>query len=438
MYNYRIVRLYANISAIRGKTKQERRLIRGRIISRYLERINAFGHDPYSHPQNDNAIFHPKLEKYLPLVFRESRVFSKAQDILFPTEVEHAERIMVIVVPEHNAMSGGIYSMFSIANQMRDIKHEHGYEILIVTRPNPEDLTYLRQTNFRNHENVFRFSQLTRCRGAKEIYLHIPEYAVDMFCEFLSEDEKTFLKSLEKLSINILNQNVELMPRIQEIQRLHELTPHITQSVAHHAYFSQQHTDQCRIPSLLLPAYTDLSNYTPFEFEQKEDLIIYSPDDAPHKAETLAEIAKFLPEFQLMEINGITFEKYMELARRCKFSISFGEGFDGYIAQPIHMGGIGFTVYNESFFPSDRFLSYQNIFSSNEDMVENIVARIRALLENPEAYRSLNEGFCSEYAKLYSLEGYKRQIRKLASQQFELFPKNHTENHQLTHHRTGN
>ncbi|SEL47559.1 hypothetical protein SAMN05443999_105280 [Roseovarius azorensis] len=420
MINYRLIRLYANVVAFRGRTKGERRKIRGKILQAYTDKaytIAQFKGTESSLP-----------DRALPAAVLESRIFSRAQDILFPREVETAEKIMVFVVPEHNEMSGGIFSMFSIANQMRLFKSIHGYEIIMLTRPNPECLTFLRQTCFRNAETVFRFEQLLRCANARDIYMHLPEYASEYLMWDLSDDAKNFLQNLDTLHINLLNQNIWLMPEREKFESLFELTDNVTQSVAHHAYFSQEYTDRYNIPSLLLPAYTDLGEYTPTDFKDKENLIIYSLDDAPHKEQVLERISRELPQYRLLEIRNITFDKYMEYATRCRFSISFGEGFDGYVAQPIHMGGIGLTVYNDEFFPSDHFLNYRNIFKSADDMVENIVDTIRDLAADGRAYTELNRAFCAEYDMLYSIKEYREQVKKLALKQFELLP---TKDHEV-------
>ena len=101
------------------------------------------------------------------------------------------------------------------------------------------------------------------------------------------------------------------MPEAGQFVRLRELADELTQSVAHHAYFSQAFADKYDLPTLLLPAYTDLSAYTPSTYGDKEKLIIYSPDDAPHKERCLELIRKWHPEYELLEIRDITFDQYM-------------------------------------------------------------------------------------------------------------------------------
>lgn len=344
------------------------------------------------------------------------------QDQNFPLEAERAENILIILVPEHNEMSGGIYSFFSIAKCAYNLRHKHDYFVLVMTRPNSMDLTYNRQRNFRNSEDVFRFNQIVRCKAAKTVYLLIPEYASVDFVKNLGHEQLSYLKSRQKFFVNILNQKTDIMPEKEEFEELRAISTEITQSVAHHAYFGQQFAERYNLPTLLLPAYTDLSNYEPIEYAEKEKLIIYSPDDAPYKAAVLEKLKQNLPDYRLQEIRGITFDRFMDLATRCRFSITFGEGFDGYLAQPIHQGGVGFAVYNDEFFPTKELLQFDNIFPSADEMINGISQRIRALESDDKFYQRTNARMIKLYDQLYSRSDYIRRIEMLINRDFELRP----------------
>lgn len=396
----KLVRIYSNfVAAIQGRTKEERRHIRARVHA---------GHKHLLKPEKCNC--------------QEALAFARAQDLLFPESLKTATKVLVVVIPEHNSMSGGIYSCFSIANQLRQLKRVHGYEIIVMTRPTIEEITYIRNIHFRNSETVFRFGQIVECRAIEDLYVLLPEYCISSFADLLSGREKAFLQSRRKFQINILNQNIKLMPERPAVDMLRSLTPELTQSVAHHAYFNQEVANRYGIPTLLLPAYTDLTPYPPAQFREKSKLIIYSPDEAPYKQAVLSRLATDLPEYQLLEIRDISFDRFMELATQCMFSITFGEGFDGYLNQPILQGGIGFAVFNPDFFPSTEFQKYQNLFSSPEQMIEAISERVRTLAGEESTFTALNAALRAEHDKLYSLEGYVAQIKKLALKDFEIFP----------------
>lgn len=344
------------------------------------------------------------------------------QDDSFPREAERHDKIMVILVPEHNEMSGGIYSFFSIARAAYQLRHKHDYMVLLMTRPNRLHETYIQQRNFRNSETVFRFEQIVRCREATTVYLHVPEYAAPTFVDLLEPETLDYLRARKRLYINILNQKIDIMPERHELEDIRALADELTQSVAHHAYFGQSFADRYATPLLLLPAYTDLSPYDPLPAEEKQNLIIYSPDEAPWKERMLETLAAGLPDYELREIRNINFDTFMDLATRCRFSITFGEGFDGYLAQPIYQGGVGFAVYNQEFFPSDALLSFDNIFASEDEMLCGIIGRIRAMETDLDLYRRTNERMIEVYNSLYSRTEYLKRVEMLLNRQFEIKP----------------
>lgn len=77
-------------------------------------------------------------------------LFPLIQDCLIKTENLSAKKLIVMLVPEGNFMSGGIYSFFTIAKELKSLKHIHGCDVVVMTRPNVNLRTYVRQTHFRN------------------------------------------------------------------------------------------------------------------------------------------------------------------------------------------------------------------------------------------------------------------------------------------------
>jgi hypothetical protein len=382
----RITRIIANFSAIRGRTKADRQIIREKILSKAASK---------AHKKDCNC--------------SESKIYATAQDLNFPDNLKNAERIIVIIIPERNTISGGILSIFSIAAQIRKTKSHHGHEVILMTGPNAAQSTYFRNTYFQNTENIYRLEQITLCAQANELYIHIPECMSIQFESHLPETVRDYLACRRKIHINILNQNIEMMPNWRETSKLLKITQNISQSVAHHAYFTQEVADQHGLPTLLLPAYIDLSAYPVSSFKEKEKLIIYSPDEAPHKAECLQKISELLPEFKLKEIRNISFDEFMELATKCMFSVTFGEGFDYYLLQPVQQGGVGFSVYNDNFFPSAEFKRHKSIFPDTNSMLTNICKLMRELSSDELEFSSISTYLRIDIESLYSPAEYKEK-----------------------------
>jgi hypothetical protein len=349
-------------------------------------------------------------------------IFQRAQDLMFPMNIVGTRKLSVFIVPEHDAMSGGIYSMFSIANHARQLRRQHGYDVVMMTRPNPTGLTYLRNSSFRNSETVLRFEQLRLFAEVSELQIHIPEYATVEFARRLSPEMQHYLMGRDHVHINILNQNIKLMPEAVQFRDLLRISDSIGQSVSHHAYFGQDWADRYELPTMLLPAYTDLTPYPPASFEEKEGLILYSLDEAPYRREVLKKLSE-MTDYKLVEIRDMHFDTYMDLATRCRFSVSFGEGLDGYVAQPMYQGGIGLALYNEDFFPDASYADFENFFSSEAEMVNEIVPTIRRLEADRIRYQELNAALRAKWDELYDYKDYVQRIGRLMLREYEVQPR---------------
>ena len=252
--------------------------------------------------------------------------------------------------------------------------------------------------------------------------LHIPEYYADNFYNDLTEKDIEFLKSIKKLHINIMNQNIELMPEPEKLKDLYKLTNNITQTIAHDRYATQEVCDKWQIPTHLFSVNCDMSKYKAYSFDEKEKIIVLSPDWNEHKERIIEKLEKKLPDWKLITVNNMTFTEYMDLISRAFFTITFGEGFDGYFLQPPVVESIGFAVYNNEFFPSENWLKFDNVFKSYDEMHENIVGIIKQLQSDRESYLSLSKQVKTEHDKLYSYEKFHSNLKRFYNKDYDFVP----------------
>ena len=118
----------------------------------------------------------------------------------------------------------------------------------------------------------------------------------------------------------------------------------------------------------------------------------------------------------------MTFTEYMDLISRAFFTITFGEGFDGYFLQPPIVESIGFAVYNNEFFPSENWLKFDNVFKSYDEMHENIVGIIKQLQSDRESYLSLSKQVKTEHDKLYSYEKFHSNLKRFYDRDYDFAP----------------
>ncbi len=72
------------------------------------------------------------------------------------------------------------------------------------------------------YEDIYRFSQIVdNAKNLDEMILHIPDYYADDFYKELKKKDIKFLKSIKNLHINIMNQNIELMPEPEQLKDLY-------------------------------------------------------------------------------------------------------------------------------------------------------------------------------------------------------------------------
>ena len=254
----------------------------------------------------------------------------------------------------------------------------------------------------------------------EKLILHIPEYFAGKFYKALKKDEIKFLKGIKDLHINILNQNIQLMPEPKELKSLYKLTNNVTQTIGHHRYATQEVCDKWQMPAHFLSVHIDISGYKTYPFEEKEKIIVLSPDETPYKKAVVEKLKKELPDFKLITVQNMTFDEYMDLISRAYFTITFGEGFDGYFNQPQTVGGLGMAVYDSAFFPDESWLELKNVYKSPADMENNIVNDIKELSANKELYYSLISKMKEKLSTLYGEDLFKKNLEKFYKEELAL------------------
>ena len=73
------------------------------------------------------------------------------------------------------------------------------------------------------------------------------------------------------------------------------------------------------------------------------------------------------------------------------FALTFGEGYDAYFVDASLLGGIGFSVYNERFFPSAKYKDVETVYESYEKILENLADDVKKYIENEDLYNELSE-----------------------------------------------
>ena len=353
--------------------------------------------------------------------FREITI-KKKQDKLLRLQYDKDEKeLIVFLVPgadwdtAKDNISGGVLSIASLYNETKKLFKIHNSKTIMCTFPG--DHLLLEHTRFENDITVFRFKQLSEYfTGVKKMIIHIPELFVEYFQPGLTKYECDFLKRIEFLQINILNQNINLMPGKNIIDSLQFFTKNITVTTAHKKYCTKDYRLQYNVPLHFFSTFADPGKYDFIQYSQKEDLIVFSPDHDEKNKEITEVLKSAFPGLQTKIIRGLKYEDYKEIIKRSKWSITFGEGLDFYFIEPVFSGAISFAIYNEAFFTED-FKTIKGIYSDYDSLRKKIVSDIKEL-DDPINYKKYQQEQFNLCALYYSKQQYTKNIAAFYNKEY--------------------
>lgn len=289
----------------------------------------------------------------------------------------NVKNLIVFLVPEIDIIGGGVMSINSIANISKDLKEIHNSDVILCTLPS--ERTFFQYSKFNANFNVYRFEQLSKIfKNLENVIFHIPEIYVYPFLYFLTPNQQLWLKSIKNSRINILNQNMEYMPRPRYVNDyLKVLFGEVTMTCAHKQYCVPQLRTSYDVSVHFLSA-SNLVDYKYVDYSKKENILLYSPDEHPMKELILEKIKEAYPDLIMKEIKNMKYQDYLKNIGKAKWVITFGEGLDGYFVESLRSGTMAFAAYNPVFF-NDKFKNLENVYSSYNCMYENIVSDMKNL-----------------------------------------------------------
>ncbi len=349
--------------------------------------------------------------------FKEKSIQNK---FLGLKKLEQAKNLVVFLIPGEEGVSGGILSIYSLCSYTRKCYPK----ALSLIATFPARATFSHNDCFQNDEDVYRWSQLVKkAKNVENLIIHIPEYLSGKFYRSLSFFDIRFLKSIKDLQINILNQNMEIMPSLEKVSDLFKLTQNVTQTLAFVKNLTQDLADRYQMPVHLFSTWLDYSKYAPTAFDKKEKIIVLSPDQNEHRSKIVRTLETQLPNFSLVTVKHMKFEEYMALISKAFAVITFGEGFDGYFSQPSFLGTLSFSVFNETFFPDKSWLSLKNVFGSYQEMNKNISDFILRTQENQSEYYQCVDDVRCGVERYYSEQLYEDNLKRFYLKQYDVLPR---------------
>jgi len=327
---------------------------------------------------------------------RTSYIHSIQRSYLTRLHASDISRAVVFLIPGDNKINGGVISIFSLAEETGKLGHIHNAKTFICTFPGDPPLR--RFTRLENSVQLLDLhGLLATIRKNSSVLIHLPEMFVERFVGHGSTLAVAFPEI--EWRFNILLQNIDLIPSKVHVEALQRLGT-VTCTTAHLAYSNKETEARLGCPVHHFSAWVSPDKYRYVKYEEKENLVILSPDCHPRRKEILDTILSEMGHFKFVTIKKMTYEDYKKLIARAKFSLTFGEGLDGYFAEPILSGGIGSAVYNNKFFTED-FAGQPFVYKSWDDLKNNF-ARDALSVDNPDDFENIQAKqyamICSQYS----------------------------------------
>ncbi|MBS1660107.1 MAG: hypothetical protein JST68_03550 [Bacteroidetes bacterium] len=323
------------------------------------------------------------------------------------------DRLIVFLVPGADKLtgaeriSGGIISITSLKEESGLLKEVHGAEVILCTMP--EEYLLFQHKLFANNSPVFRFPQLRQhFSHVKEVLFHLPEFCSRDFIGMLDKKDREWIAGLQKVHINVLNQNILLMPSVEELHGLKEIAHQLTMTTAHQRYCTPVQRQHYGVPLHKFSVWISPEKYTFKKYKDKENLIVVSPDGHPMR-DTVLERLNAIPGLRVQIIRNLTYEEFKATVAKAKWTLTFGEGLDAYIIEPIFSGAIGFAVYNEDFFTPD-FKDLPTLYSSYDELLARIAGDIERL-DKEAAFEPYQKEQYDILTKYYSFSEYRSNLR---------------------------
>jgi hypothetical protein len=334
----------------------------------------------------------------------------------------HQKKLIVFIVPGADwatgadKISGGTISIVSLSEESAQLESTHGAAVIMCTLP--EAHIFLNHTTFENHTDVFRFDQLpSYFRQLTFLMIHLPEFLVSEMHRVVSKSAMKWFEAIPNFRINVMNQNIQLMPPTASLRSLEQYGANLSITTAHANYCNMANRKKYGVPLHKFSVWISPEQYSFKQYEEKENLIVVSPDPHPAK-EAIMNVLENISDLKVQIIRNLTYSKYKELVSRAKWALTFGEGLDGYFIEPVFSGAVAFAVYNDEFFTPD-FSDLETVYATMDALEKRISNDIASLNNNAQfnIYQKKQFDLCAKY---YSKEQYKKNIAAFYDGQYTL------------------
>lgn len=298
------------------------------------------------------------------------------------------KQLVIFFIPGTQAVTGGVLQIFTLHRLTQEYFKNTDFESLICWLPG-EGWGGCHFNGFNNDVVVYALEDvLKNCCTECRVIFQIPEYSVSRFFDHIGWKRMKVMKSKYRLHINVLNQNIQSMPGRDLLSRIKKIFPELTCTAGHPDWASAKEKARLDVPIYFVPTWYYPDDAPWQSYDTKKNIMIVSPDYNPNTGRILDVIRNAFPYVDIRIIKNLKYEEYLEIERAAKWSITFGEGLDGYFYGPVLRGGVSFAVRNNTF-DVDGLESVLTIYPDYDSMAKNIVNDMNNL-NSKSAYEAFN------------------------------------------------
>jgi hypothetical protein len=316
------------------------------------------------------------------------------------------KRLIAYLTPGYEVRAGGVLAIASYYRESIALHSIHGAKVVLCTVPG--DPPFLKYNWFENRNYILDLEAvLKQCKRLNYLLIHIPAYTVDRLVDWLAATSPMLLHNIDEVHLNILLMNIDNIQgkNVSGLKRFGK----VTCTTAHEAYTNIATREAMGVPLHRLSAFVGPECYSVSRYQDKDALLIASPDGYPLREKVLQRIARACPDLTIRIIENLSYDDYLALVRRAKWSLTFGEGFDGYFIEPTLSGGVAFAVFNDRYF-TPTFSKLETVYQSWEVLTERIALDIKRL-DEPVAYERCWREAYDLVCNLYSTEQFRENLR---------------------------
>lgn len=330
--------------------------------------------------------------------------------------LQTADHVSVILVPKARQVRGGTLQLLSMRHALAAVLPPSQVALLCWT-PN-SGIGHSHLIDHGDETPIARLPMLAdRTRPDASIVIHIPEYAASLCVD---HPDLARLSNRHHVHINILNLNHNVLPGRSTFNRLLRSYPRVTMTAD--IWATPAYRDVCGVDVHWIPVWFWPHDISPTPYHQKQDLLLVSPDGQhnPLRARILDHLHQRFPSLSMIEITRMPFDKYCQLEQVAKWSITFGEGHDGYFMGPAMRGGIPFAVFNDTFVGWDPN-QWQTLYRDYDEMLQRISDDM-ACLDSETQYSAYSQRLQPRYRTRGVFDTMKRQLRRFNEGTFDFYP----------------